>query len=178
MDSSELLQGWIEAERAILDKVDAGRGPGVAALNEIHGKSGLEVMEEMLEGQMPYAEIAKTLSFGAISVGKGRAVFQGTPQQRHLNPMGTVHGGWIGTVLDSAMGSAVLTLLPPGQSYATTSLSVRYLSRLALKVQRVRAEATAQHIKEKVASAESRLVGPDGTLYAVGTAEFRVFDFS
>ncbi|MDP9897347.1 uncharacterized protein (TIGR00369 family) [Variovorax boronicumulans] len=174
--ATELLRDWIDAERAILGKVEAGRGPGVATLVDLRGKSGLEVMEEMLEGQMPYAEIAKTLSFGAISVAKGRAVFQGRPHQSHLNPMGTIHGGWIGTVLDSAMGSAVLTLLPPAQSYTTISLSVRYLCRLSPNVQRVRAESTAQLLNEKVASAEARLVGPDGTLYAFGTGEFRLFE--
>lgn len=174
--AAQLLSDWIDAERAILDKVEAGRGPGVATLDDLRGKTGLEVMEEMLEGQMPYAEIAKTLSFGAISVAKGRAIFQASPHRSHLNPMGTIHGGWIGTVLDSAMGSAVLTLLPPAHSYTTISLSVRYLCRLSPNVQRVRAESTAQLLNEKVASAEARLVGPDGTLYAFGTGEFRLFE--
>lgn len=178
MDPSQLLQGWIDTERAILDKVDAGRGPGVASFTEVQGKTGLAVMQEMLEGTMPYAEMARTLSFGAISVRAGEAIFQGWPQRQHLNPMGTIHGGWIGTLLDSAMGSAVLTLLPSGATYLTTSLSVKYVKALTLKVQRVRAEATATHVSEKLATAESRLVGPDGTVYALGKAECRVVDLA
>lgn len=176
MDVSATLQEWIDEERSILDKVNAGRGPGVANLTDLDGKSGLAVMEDMLDGKVPYAEMSRTLSFGAIEVGEGEAIFQGWPQRQYLNPMGTIHGGWISTVLDSAMGSAVLTLLPPGQGYLTTSLSVKYVKALTLRVSRVRAEAVAKRSDEKTASAESKLVGPDGAVYAHASAVCRILE--
>ena len=133
-------------------------------------------MQAMLRGEIPYAEIAKTLTFGAISVSSGRAVFQGTPQTQHLNPMGTIHGGWIGTVLDSALGSAVLTTLPPGHAYTTAELSVKYVKGLSPKVRRVRAEAKVTSQEGRVAKAEAQLVGPDGTVYARALTECRLFE--
>lgn len=176
MTPAELLSTWLDEERAVLERVDAGPGPGLASSEELAGKSGLEVMQGMLDGTIPYAELAKTLTFGAIAVARGAAIFQGTPRKDHLNPMGTIHGGWIGSVLDSALGTAVLTVLPPGHAYATSELRVKYLKRLSPKVGRVRAEARVTGWKGKIASARARLVGPDGTVYAKAITECRVYE--
>ena len=73
----------------------------------------------MLRGDIPYAAIAKTLDFLIVEVDEGRAVFQGTPGTTHLNSMGTVHGGWFATLLDSALGCAVHTRMAPGRGYTT-----------------------------------------------------------
>jgi uncharacterized protein (TIGR00369 family) len=171
----ELLRTWIEEERAVLDRVDAGPGPGLASPQDVASKSGLEIMQAMLLGELPYAEMARTLTFGAISVSPGVAVFQGTPRKEHLNPMGTVHGGWISSVLDSALGSAVLTALPAGHAYTTAELTVKYVKGLTPRVGRVRAEARITEHRGRVAHAEAQLVGPDGTVYAKATTECRVF---
>lgn len=176
MTPEDRLSTWLLEEREILDKVDAGPGPGIASPEQLAGKTGLEVMEAMLRGEIPYAEMAKTLTFGAISVGTGVAVFQGSPQTQHLNPMGTIHGGWIGTVLDSALGSAVLTTLPPGHAYTTAQLSVKYVRGLSPKVPRVRAEAKVTSQEGRVAKAEAQLFGPDGTVYARALTECRLFE--
>jgi uncharacterized protein (TIGR00369 family) len=173
--SDEVLAKWIAEEREVLDRVDAGPGAGVAALEQLAGKSGLEVMTTMLMGTMPIAHMAEHLTFCAIAADQGVAVFQGAPQRQHLNPMGTVHGGWIATVMDSALGSAVLTELPPGYGYTTSDLSVKYLRPLTINVARVRAEATVVARKDRAAFAEARMVGPDGTLYAQAKAECRIF---
>ena len=77
--------------------------------DQVAGRSGLELMQAMLRGELPIAPIARTLDFQLIEVDDGRAVFQGTPGPAHLNPMGTVHGGWYATLLDSALGCAVHT---------------------------------------------------------------------
>ena len=173
--SSEILAHWIAEEQAILARVDAGPGPGIAKLEHVMGLAGLEVMEQMLMGTMPIAHLAHFLSFCAISASYGVAVFQGAPQQEHLNPMGTIHGGWIATVMDSALGSAVLTTLPPGHGYVTADLAVKYIKPLTMSVHRVRAEATVITRLERVATAKARLLGPDGTLFAEATAECRIF---
>ncbi len=133
-------------------------------------------MQAMLEGRLPFASIAQTLDFLLIEVGDGRAVFQGTPGTQHLNPMGTVHGGWFATLLDSAVGCAVHTQMPPGRGYTTAELSVNIVKALTPKVQRVRAIGQVVHCGRQLATAEGRLVGPDGTLYAHATTTCLVFD--
>jgi uncharacterized protein (TIGR00369 family) len=111
-----------------------------------------------------------------VHVEKGQAIFQGTPALAHLNPLGTVHGGWFATLLDSALGCAVHTMMPPGRGYTTAELSVNIVRALTPKVQRVRAEGRVIHCGRQLATADARLVGPDGTLYAHATTTCLVFD--
>ena len=170
------LDTWIAEERAVLQKLEAGPGPGLARFDEIADKTGLEVMQAMLQGEIPYAAIAKTLDFTIIEASAGRAVFQGTPLAQHLNPLGTIHGGWIATLLDSALGCSVHTMMPPGRGYTTAELGVNYVKGVTPKVQRVRAEGKVIHCGRQLATAEARLVGADGTLYAHATTTCLVFE--
>ncbi len=176
MTPEQRLDLWLSEEREVVELLNSGPGVGVARPAQLVGKSGLEVMHAMMNGQLPYAEFAKHLTFYAIVARPGSAVFQGTPQREYLNPMGTIHGGWMTSILDSALGCAVLASLPPGQVYTTASLETRYLKGLTLDVRRVRAEATVTRIEGRTALAEASLVGPDGTLYAKATTECRLFD--
>jgi uncharacterized protein (TIGR00369 family) len=130
----------------------------------------------MLNGELPYAAIAQTLDFLLIEVSEGKAVFQGSPGPAHFNPMGTVHGGWFATLLDSALGCAVHTLMPEGRGYTTAELGVNIVRALTPGAQRVRAEGTVLHCGRQLATAEARLVGPDGKLYAHATTTCLVFD--
>lgn len=170
------LDAWIAEERAIIDRLDGGPGPGLARPEQIAGKTGLEVMQAMLNGEIPYAAIAKTLDFTIISVSKGVAIFQGTPLAQHLNPLGTIHGGWVATMLDSALGCSIHTMMPAGRAYTTAELSVNYVRAVTPKVQRVRAEGKVIHCGRQLATAEARLVGADGTLYAHATTTCLVFE--
>jgi uncharacterized protein (TIGR00369 family) len=136
----------------------------------------MQTMQALLHGKIPYASIAKTLDFLVVEIEPGRAVFQGAPGPNHLNPMGGVHGGWYATLLDSALGCAVHTLLPAGQGYTTAELSVNIVKAInPAKVSRVRAIGTVIHCGRQLATAEARIVGPDGTLYAHGTTTCLVF---
>lgn len=172
------LDTWIAEERVVLQKLEAGPGPGLARLDEIADKTGLEVMQAMIDGRLPYAAIAKTLDFTIIEASAGRAVFQGTPLAQHLNPLGTIHGGWIATLLDSALGCAIHTMMPAGRSYTTAELGVNYVKAVTPKVQRVRAEGKVIHCGRQLATAEARVVGPDGTLYAHATTTCLVFELA
>ena len=138
--------------------------------------TGLELMQAMLRGELPYPPIASTLDFTLLSVEDGMATFQGTPLPRHFNPMGTVHGGWFATLLDSALGCAVHTKMPPGRAYTTAELGVNLVKALSPKVPRVRAIGRVIHAGRQLATAEARLVGPDGTLYAHATTTCLVFE--
>ena len=175
-DKPNGLDNWLAEEALVLARLSAGAGPGVARPDQLTGKTGLQLMQGMLDGELPYAEIAQTLDFMLIEVGPGRAVFQGTPLQRHFNPMGSVHGGWFATLLDSALGCAVHTLMPPGRGYTTAELGVNMVKAITPKVQRVRAIGTVIHAGRQLATAEARLVGPDGTLFAHATTTCLVFD--
>ena len=177
MTKTKHLEAWLAQEQAVRVVIDAGAGPGVARAEQITGKTGLEFMQAMLRGELPYAPIAHTLDFALMEVGPGHAVFQGIPGLAHLNPMGSVHGGWFATLLDSALGCAVHTRMKPGQGYTTAELSVNLVRALTPKVARVRAEGKVIHCGRQLATAEGRLVGPDGTLYAHATTTCLVFEF-
>jgi uncharacterized protein (TIGR00369 family) len=172
------LEAWLAQEKAVRQRLDAGAGPGVARPDQVAGKTGLEVMQGLLSGELPYASIAKTLDFVLIEVSAGQAIFQGTPGFNHMNPLGTVHGGWFATLLDSALGCAVHTLMPPGRGYTTADLSVKLVKALTPKVQRVRAIGQVVHCGRQLATAEARLVGPDGTLYAHASTACLVFEMT
>ena len=159
--------------RAVLE---AGVGPGTVRPQEVAHRSGLDVMRAMLRGELPYPPIAKTLDFTIIEVGEGRAVFQGTPGPSHLNPMGGIHGGWYATLLDSALGCAVHTLMPPGRGYTTAELGVNLVRAIGNRAPRVRAEGKVLHCGRQLATAEAKLYGPDGTLYAHATTTCLVFE--
>jgi uncharacterized protein (TIGR00369 family) len=75
----------------------------------------------ILAGELPPPPIGETLDFVILRVEPGLAVFQGRPRLKHYNPLGTVHGGWFATLLDSAMGCAVHSTLPAGKGYTTLS---------------------------------------------------------
>lgn len=171
-----VLAEWLAAEAAVRERMATGAGPGVARPEQVAGRSGLELMQGILDGTLPYAPIARTLDFLLVEVGPGRAVFQGAPQPGHLNPLGTVHGGWFATLLDSALGCAVHTTLPPGRGYTTAELGVNLVRAITPKLARVRAIGEVQHAGRQLATATARLVGPDGTLYAHASTTCLVFE--
>ena len=170
------LAQWLTEETAALARLDKGPGAGVASPAQVEGKTGIELMQAMLQGEIPFAPIAKTLDFLLIGINDGEAIFQGTPGPQHFNPMGSVHGGWFATLLDSALGCAVHTKMAPGQGYTTAELSVNIVKALTPRVQRVRAIGRVIHCGRQLATADARLIGPDGTLYAHATTTCLVFD--
>jgi uncharacterized protein (TIGR00369 family) len=173
---SHHLDAWLAEEVTVMAQLAAGPGPGVARPDQIAGKTGLQQMQAMLHGEIPHAAIAHTLDFLAIGIGDGEAIFQGRPGPQHFNPMGSVHGGWFATILDSALGCAVHTKMPVGRAYTTAELSINIVRALTPKVQRVRAIGRVIHCGRQLATAEARLVGPDGTLYAHATTTCLVFE--
>lgn len=138
--------------------------------------SGLQVFEAIFAGDLPAPPIGETMDFIPIHMEEGVAVFQGKPMLRHYNPLGTVHGGWFCTLLDSAVGCAVHTTLPAGKGYTTLEIKVNMLRTLTDAVPLVRAEGKVIHAGRQVATAEGRIVGPDGKVYAHATTTCMIFD--
>ena len=172
-NADEVLAQWQAQEAANRERMTTA---GVARLEQVAGKTGLEFLNGMLAGEFPYPPIADTLDFVLVEVEFGRAVFQGRPLLRHYNPLGSVHGGWFATLLDSALGCAVHTTMPAGKSYTTAELKVNIVRPLTTKVPLVRVEGKVIHGGNRMATAEARLTGPDGKLYAHGSTTCFVFD--
>lgn len=173
MDTLQIIARWLEEENAIRSCLGVS---GSASQQELTCRSGMEVFEAIFAGELPPAPIGDTLDFIPIHMEPGIAVFQGKPQRRHYNPLGTVHGGWFATLLDSAVGCAVHTMLPAGKGYTTLELKVNMVRPLTDAVPLVRAEGKVIHAGRQVATAEGKIVGPDGKLYAHATTTCLIFD--
>lgn len=131
--------------------------------------SGLEQLQQLLSGSVPPIPIAVTLDFRLIELEAGRVVFAGTPGLAVYNPIGTVHGGWIAAILDSACGCAVHSGLRPGQTYTSLELKTVFHRALTADIP-VRAEGRLVQIGGRAGFAEADLRGLDGTLYATATS--------
>ena len=173
-EAHTILTQWHGEETAVRQRMVGARG--VASRDQLAGLTGLQQMEKLLQGEFPAPPISETMDFALMHVEFGRAVFQGKPSAKLLNPLGTVHGGWYATMLDSAVGCAVHTAMPVRRAYTTLELKLNIVRSISLKVPLVRAEGYTVHVGKQVATAEGRLVGHDGTLYAHASTTCLVFE--
>ncbi|ADY54041.1 thioesterase superfamily protein [Pseudopedobacter saltans DSM 12145] len=128
--------------------------------------SGLELLNRILNGELPAPPIAKTLDFHPSKVEEGKVLFEFTPYEFHYNPIGSVHGGVISTVLDTAMGCAVHSVLPRNVVYTTLELKVNFIKSVNLKSGKMYAEGRLIHLGRTTALVEADLRNENGTLYA------------
>lgn len=142
---------------------------------EFAALSGIEQLRELI-GSGRRAPIARTLDFDLVEVDDGRAVFAATPTPALYNPIGTVHGGFAATLLDSACGCAVHTKLSAQQAYTTLELKVAFHRALTADTGRVRAEGRVLSFGRKAAWSEARLTDAGGRLYATATSTLLVFE--
>lgn len=173
MTMEQVIERWQVEEAAVRARLGE---VGTAAPSDVAQRSGMEVFDAIFAGELPPPPIGLTLDFVPIHVAPGEAVFQGSPKRRHYNPLGTVHGGWFATLLDSAVGCAIHASLPAGKAFTTLELKVNMVRALTDGVPLVRAEGKVIHVGRQVATAEGRIVGPDGKLYAHATTTCLIFD--
>ena len=133
------------------------------------GKSGLELLQLAIAGELPPPPMAKLMDIRLTEVSKGRALFTGTPQEFHYNPLGSVHGGYGATLLDSAMGCAVHSTLGPGDIYTTLEFKINFVRALTHEVGVVRAIGTVITETRTTALAEGRIEDGNGKLYVFAT---------
>ncbi len=131
--------------------------------------SGIAYLKALQSGELPPPPIAVLMGMWISEVSEGRVVFALEPAEYHYNPLGTVHGGVMATLLDSAMGCVVQSMLPAGTSYTTLELKVNYLRPITSKTGIVYCEGKIIHVGGRIATAEGRLTDADGKLYAHGT---------
>lgn len=173
MSNRDTLSQWQVQDAAVRARLGA---PGLITRQKTAAMSGLQVFAAIFAGDLPAPPIGETMDFIPIHMEEGVAVFQGKPMLRHYNPLGTVHGDWFCTLLDSAVGCAVHTTLPAGKGYTTLEIKVNMLRPLTDAVPLVRAEGKVIHAGRQVATAEGRIVGPDGKVYAHATTTCMIFD--
>ncbi len=148
--------------------------PAVAA-TAARELSGQEFFDALSRGGLPAPPIAQTLGFAPVSVRDGVAIFELMPAEFHYNPIGSVHGGVISTLCDSACGCAVHSMLPAGAYYTSLDLSVKFLRPVTAATGLVTCEGTVAHLGSRSALAQARLTGPDGKLYAYATSSCMIF---
>lgn len=177
MSSTENTSNWTELQKEARQKmVNGGGKPGIATTEQLRHMNGRELLEAMMSGALPYPHLSESLGFDLMEVGDGHAVFQGVPDIRYYNPMGTVHGGWFSTLLDSALGCAVHSKLPVGRAYTTAELSVNIVRAATDKTGPLRAIAHVIHAGKQMATAEARVLDEAGRLYAHATTTCFLFD--
>jgi len=139
------------------------------------GLSGLDQLRALLtSGRL--APIAETLGFTLVEVDDGRVVFEGRPALNVYNPIGSVHGGYAATLLDSACGCAVHSRLLPHHAYTTLELKVAYHKAMTAETGLVRAEGKVVTMGRRAAFAEARLTDSAGVLYASATSSLLVME--
>ncbi|MCT4556506.1 MAG: PaaI family thioesterase [Pelagimonas sp.] len=139
------------------------------SFDEMTSMSGLDFMTGTLEGRLPSPPIGKVMNYHLDAVEKGMVRFRGTPEFEHCNPLGTVHGGWYGTLLDSCMACAVMTAVPKGSFYTTLEYKINIVRSIPLGTEIV-AEATLQHSGRSTGVAVGELRDAEtGRLYATGS---------
>jgi uncharacterized protein (TIGR00369 family) len=149
---------------------------GLPTPTEVLGKTGREILQAIIDGELPQPPISETMSFWITEIGSGFAVFEGEPGPHLLNPMGGVHGGWALTLIDSACGCAGYSLLDAGTSFATVETKANFSRPISKDTGRVRAESRVLARGTRIISAEARVLSHDGKVLAHGTSTLMVLD--
>lgn len=140
--------------------------------------SGLELLQKIVSGELPSPPIAEVLGFRLAKVERGFAMFEFEPAEFHYNPIGVVHGGVAGVLLDSAMGCSVQSTLPAGSSYTTLEFKVNLVRAVTMDTGPMRAEGRIVHVGSRMGTAEGRLLDRADKVYAHGTTTCLVFPVS
>ncbi|MBO6539032.1 MAG: PaaI family thioesterase [Rhizobiaceae bacterium] len=153
-------------------------GVGTIPIEDLPKYSGLELLQRVADGTYPAPPIGGQLNFSLYEVSEGRAVFRGVANKKHLNPLGSVHGGWTATIMDSALACAVQTLLAKGEAYTTAEFKVNLIRPITPKTGLVECTGTVVHKGRTTAVSEASLRDTDGKLLAFGTETCSIFPMS
>jgi uncharacterized protein (TIGR00369 family) len=137
--------------------------------------SGLDYLQAIVDGEIPGAPIASHINMEFVSVAPGVATMAATPDESHYNPIGSVHGGFFATLLDSVCGCAVQTTLPAGTAYTSLDLSVSFLRAITTETGRVVATGRVTKPGSRAAFVEADIKDASGRLLATATSTCLVF---
>ena len=148
---------------------------GLVSPETLQAHDGLTFLKGIIAGQFPQPPIAGTLGFHLVEAEPNRVVFEGLPELRHYNPIGTVHGGFAATLLDSALACAIFTTMLKGDAWTTLELKLNYVRPMTQDTGPVRAEGRIIHRGRSVATSEGDLKDANGKLYAHATTTCMIF---
>lgn len=131
--------------------------------------TGLDYFRAMADGRVPSPPMVSLLGLRLVEVGEGRVVFAGTATEKFYNGWGVAHGGFAAALLDTALTCAINTTSSRERSFTTLELKINFVRPLTREAGEVRCEGRVIHAGKRTATAEGRVVGPDGKLYAHGT---------
>ena len=149
---------------------------GTAPFKEGAHLSGLEFMRKIADGAYPDPPICKQLTFRLVQVEEGFAVFEGDTGPHLLNPMGTVHGGWALTLIDSATAVAAHSTLPPGKVHTTIETKANFSKPIRADSGRIRCEARVVSAGKTIISCEAKVLDASGRVLAHGTSTLMMLD--
>lgn len=153
----------------------APAGFGTVPIEDIPVSTGLELLQGMVEGRYPAPPIGRQLHFGLAEAELNRVVFKGMPSRDHYNPLGGVHGGWMATLLDSALACSVMTTLAKGEGYTTVEFKVNLIRPLSETTGEVSCEGLVVSRGRTIAVSEARLTDKAGKVLAFGTETCSIF---
>jgi uncharacterized protein (TIGR00369 family) len=162
-------------ERAGTRSRTYGWSDPAATVAALGNRTGVEVLKAIADGELPSPPIMATLGIEGVLFETGRAVFSLVPDEMHYNPLGSVHGGVIGTLLDSAAGCAVHSVLPAQMGYTSIDLTTKYLRPVTTDTGRITAEGRVLSRGTRTALAEAQLTDDDGRLLAQATSTCMLF---
>lgn len=139
-------------------------------------EKAIDVFRKMVLRELPAPPIGESFDFLLTEIENGRAVFEGKPSGKFYNPLGTIHGGFIATLLDSAMACAIHSTLEAGKASTSIEIKVNFVRPVFEKTGNLKAVGEIVNVGRQIASAEGKLIGEDGKLYAHGTTTCFIFD--
>jgi uncharacterized protein (TIGR00369 family) len=149
---------------------------GVTPPEVMASMAGLDFVRAIFEGKLPAPPIMQTVEPFDSTAEPGVVVIHSTPGFRHYNPIGLVHGGYAATLLDSAMGLAVHTMLPAGTGYTTLEFKISFIKGMTRDTGPVRTEGRTLNVGRRAATAEARITDAKGRLLAHATTTCLVFE--
>lgn len=149
---------------------------GVVSREDLSAGDGLSFLQGLLDGVYPAPPFSRTTGILLSEVSEGRVVFRGVPNEGFLNPLGTIHGGWISMILDSAMACAVHATLKAGQGYTSAEMKVNFVRPLLPTTGELTCEAQVIHRGSTLATSEGKLRDAAGKLVAHGTETCLIFE--
>jgi uncharacterized protein (TIGR00369 family) len=137
--------------------------------------TGLDYLQRIISGEYPQVPIGDTLKFRITEASPGRVVLLGNPDLRSFNLLGTVHGGWAASILDTAMALAAMATLDEHNRHTTLDIRINYLRPITRETGEVRAEGTVLQAGRRVAYCEGKLTDGGNKLLAHGTSSCLIF---
>ena len=158
--------------------LENNRKSGLVSHDVLKKLSGLEIFQKMLAGELLMPPFAETLDYTLVEVERGRVVFGGKPKLAFSNPLGTIHGGYLATLLDSAMACAVHTTLVAGKGCTSLEFKINFARPVFEATGFLRTEGKIINVGRQIATAEGKVTDENGKLYAHGTTTLMIYDLS